>query len=650
LIPGEAKALRTWLDAASAFRQELAQRAQLSMEHKMRLLGAEDAFVGEPVNWHRDFVTGKVWPRRHFSRINYMSLGDPCDVKRCWDLSRAYHWVWMAQAYWLEGDARYADEVVRQWIAWLADNPPEIGVNWGNAMEVALRSVSWWWVLVLLDGASSLTDAFRARALGALVEHAEYIERRLEVGGDGLSSNHLVADYVGLSFCGILLGMHPRAQKWRGIGLKGLWHEVDRQVYPDGVDYEQSTEYHRLKLECFLYAALVARRSGYEVPPTAWGRMEKMLEYSMHLTRPDGLTDSIGDGDGGRVCWLTDRPAVDHRGLLAVGAVVFERGDFKFQAGEQAPPEVAWVLGLEGVERYEALHAHPPGERSRAFRHGGTYIMRSGWHSDASQVVIDAGYLGMGPKGFGSHGHGDTLSFTFFARGRSQLVDPGTYVYTSDSTWRDAFRRTCFHNGLTVDGRSVCAFDDGPFQWSSLCNPSVEIWCQGNHWVVFRGTHDGFQRIGGDIVHVRSIALHFRGPLLLVFDEVRGTGVHSIDTWFQFGPRVRVETQQVREGRWCGPNDAGALGLYVRGHELPQLSVHYGDEIAFLGWFSERYGRKEPAATVRLSTPNETLPYRALTVIGPRCLDANTLVARHDLSELTDELREALCAWHSLAN
>ena len=94
----------------------------------------------------------------------------------------------------------------------------------------------------------------------------------------------------------------------------------------------------------------------------------------MHLTRPDGLANAIGDGDDGRLFWLTERAPLDFRGLLAVGAVVFDRGDFRYVAGVAAGPasppvpdpldpldDVAWTLGLAGVDAFDRLPAQGPG-------------------------------------------------------------------------------------------------------------------------------------------------------------------------------------------------------------------------------------------------------------------------------------------------
>ena len=110
----------------------------------------------------------------------------------------------------------------------------------------------------------------------------------------------------------------------------------------------------------------------------------------------------------------------------------------------------------------------------------------------------------MGPAGRGSHGHADTLSLCVSLRGQPVLIDPGTGIYTGHAEWRDAFRGGRMHNGVTVDGLGVCAFDDGLFRWSTLCTPRVERWEESAGWVRFSGSHDGFERIAPGLRHRRS--------------------------------------------------------------------------------------------------------------------------------------------------
>ena len=52
--------------------------------------------------------------------------------------------------------------------------------------------------------------------------------------------------------------------------------------------------------------------------------------------------------------------------------------------------------------------------------------MRAGAH----YLLVTNGIVGT--KGFGNHKHNDQLSFEFHPDGSPLIVDPGSYVYTSD--------------------------------------------------------------------------------------------------------------------------------------------------------------------------------------------------------------------------
>ena len=69
-------------------------------------------------------------------------LDDDSDAKVPWELSRGHQMLTLARAACLFEDHRYADELERQLDSWLQDNPPGVGINWVNAMEVALRAVN----------------------------------------------------------------------------------------------------------------------------------------------------------------------------------------------------------------------------------------------------------------------------------------------------------------------------------------------------------------------------------------------------------------------------------------------------------------------------------------------------------------------------
>ena len=82
-----------------------------------------------------------------------VDLTNDADVKVPWELSRHQHFVTLGQAYVLTGDEKYAREFVAQLGAWMAENPPMLGVNWACTMDVALRVISWTLAWHLFAGA-----------------------------------------------------------------------------------------------------------------------------------------------------------------------------------------------------------------------------------------------------------------------------------------------------------------------------------------------------------------------------------------------------------------------------------------------------------------------------------------------------------------
>jgi hypothetical protein len=83
----------------------------------------------------------------------------------------------------------------------------------------------------------------------------------------------------------------------------------------------------------------------------------------MFAARPDGTAPIIGAADGRRCLPLGSGKRDDFRAALSTNAVLFERGDYKFVAGEFAE-ETLWLLGGAGEQNFENLAALTPDESS----------------------------------------------------------------------------------------------------------------------------------------------------------------------------------------------------------------------------------------------------------------------------------------------
>lgn len=569
--------------------------ADQACAHVFDLLGSGPVPLGGTIDWHLDFKSGHRYDaHQHSTRISPASYPGGHDIKVPWELSRGQHLAWLGQAYRITGDERYASEFVAQVDGWLESNPRAFGVNWVCTMDVAIRVVNWLWAYHALAASPMLTDGFLLRFEKSLLAHGRHILGNLERAGR-VTHNHYLSDLAGLVVLGILCPEFSEAGRWRDLGLRALWREMEKQVHADGVDFEASISYHRLVTELLLVLVLLCRRHGIAVPDVSLARLEKMVEFVLHYTRPDGGAPLFGDCDNGRLLRLkawgaAEREWSDHRHLLAAGAVLFERDDFGRAAADQWE-EAFWQLGEGAVRFKEALDARggpAPEPGSRRFPEGGLCFLRGG----GSYVAVDAGGVGQG--GVGGHAHGDTLGFEFAVGSHPWVVDPGTCVYTADFETRNRFRSSRAHPVLVVDGREIDRFDERElFAMRDDARPVVELWDHSDERDLLVARHHGYERLDPRVSVRRMFWLDRLTGILLVTDEVVGAGPHV----FACGlPLAAAEIEIAGRIARIGRTEAdGRLAVCV---------VTDGCDVeltAASGWISPGYGVRRRAPVLEVA-------------------------------------------------
>jgi hypothetical protein len=550
-------------------------QADQTCKHVFDLLGSGPFYMGDKINWHLDFKTGHGWnPAHYYKRIHPASFPGGYDIKVPWELSRCQHFVWLGQAYWITDKERYGVEFVNQVLDWIESNPWPLGVNWACTMDVAIRAVNWLWGLAYFLDFPGLTDEILIKILFCLWQHGRHILNNLEVM-HGLTTNHYLADLVGVTYLGILLPQYKEAASWQDFSLRELEKEIIQQVYSDGVNFEASISYHRLATELFLNAVLLARLNQYTFSAAFMTRLEKMLEFTMYVTRPDGSVPLIGDNDNGRVFRLKvwqdpDREWSDHRYLLAIGAVLFNRQDFGQAAGDQWE-EAIWLFGQKAIQILHGLEGKSLSRLSRrAFPDSGIYILRH----DEQHMIVDAGSNGQ--NGLGGHAHNDTLSVVLYTCGQPFLVDPGTFTYTGDYNVRNQFRSTAFHNTVMVDGQEQNQFL--PEQLFSLGKPPpVRIlrWEEDAENIIFEGESEAYLRLPQPIVHRRSIHFYKRSGKWQIEDRLDGEGIHRFEIHWHMLKLVNVDQKCRLELAVFQPQDVDVQKRVEKGI----IAVGYGKSI-----------------------------------------------------------------------
>lgn len=486
-------------------------------EHCWPLLGFGEKCFGKEIQWARDPLSGYVWPLAYHRDLKLIR-DDGSDVRVLWELNRLGHLLALAHAYSLTNDERYSAEFFSQLRSWVEQNPHGRGPNWACAMEVALRSMNLVAAFEIFRHSSQLNADSLMLFLQLLQQHGNYIRRNLEFSYIA-TSNHYLSDVVGLLWLGLLLPELRDAQGWREFGFNQMLREMDKQVLADGADFEASTGYHRFVTELFLYTFLLCRANGIEIERRYWSKLQQMLIYIRAYLRPDGFAPLIGDTDGGQVLPVTSRRADDHGYLLSAAAAALDD-----------------------------LSIATPSTTSQAFPAAGIYVMRD----RDLYLCFNAG--GVGINGRGSHGHNDVLSIEVSAAGRAFIVDPGTYVYSTDLRKRHEFRSTAYHSTVKIDNLEQNTIDlEMPFVIGNQARPRVLEWQTSMDFDKVVGEHYGYP-----VIHRRTVVFNKRERMWVIDDEFFGDGEHVYEVRFHFGPGLDVEVRD----RAVEARD-GAVGLRI---------------------------------------------------------------------------------------
>jgi len=588
-------------------RRLLSVAQSITREHRWPLLGFGDKDFGESINWNHDPLSLRIWPLDYHADISLWH-NDGSDIRVLWELNRLGHFITLARAYALSKDESLAEEFSRQVESWREQNPVGRGANWACAMEVALRAMNLLAAFSLFRSSPAFTEERLVSMLTMFDQHGRHIQRNLEFSNIA-TSNHYLSDVAGLLWIAIMLPELSAAAEWRGWAMTELLREMDKQILPDGADYESSTGYHRFVLELFLYSFILCDANDIAIEEKYWQKLRAMFVYLRGILRPDGYAPLIGDTDGGQVLPIVNRAADDHGYLLAFAAVIFADAGFKLP-GVKASEELLWMLGKDEVRGFEKLLADDAPLGSHDFPGAGTYVLRN----EDQFLLFNLG--GAGRKAGRTHKHNDALSIEVSFGGRAFIVDPGAFVYTADLRERHLFRSTAYHSTIQIDGEDQNTTNEAePFVIGTEVRPRLLDWQTTSERDYVSAEHSGYARLGQGIIHRRSITFDKPEGWWLVEDEISGHGEHTIAARFHFDAGLDVE----------------ARGLHAHGKSMAAAQDKMNENAARLfvcaldverppalepQFTSKHYGSKEPSVSACWSV-KASLPCKLRWAIVP---------------------------------
>ena len=486
-------------------------------------------------------------------------------------LNRHYHFDPISMAYWESGNEKYALELAAQWLDWIEQNPRPLDSSgnvhdpygcfaWQTLTTGMRLEGTWPNALYRCLSSPAFTDEAIAAILKSVCEQTRHLIRWPTV------ANWLTEECMGVFTAGMLFPEFKEAKEWRRIALERLYKQFDDEVYPDGMEYELAAGYSTWVLQNFYKILDLAELNGLqsELPESFLPRLEKMFDYPLYASMPDGTIPGLNDSGN-----------TDVRDILAKGHQLFpHRIDFLYVA----------TSGEEGSV---------PGQTSCDFPYAGHYVMRSSWDEDACYLLFDSGPYGS------AHQHEDKLHFVLYAHERQHILDPGNYSY-DDSRWRRYVLTTPAHNTLMVDGqgqnrRAKPETYFWPRQWTEPAPPGNDTkWVSTEDFDHVVGVYkDGYgPENDTTVTHTRrilfvkdSIGEESKSPYFIILDTLTASDeqAHLYESLFHLDTEsasIDDQTQSIRTEN----EGASNLVIFPLVRSGLEVTIVCGREDPVQGW------------------------------------------------------------------
>jgi hypothetical protein len=501
-------------------------------------------------------------PRRPDGGWDWHHDGPHGDREWGWLHNRHTNMLMLFRAWQATGTASYAQRIDAMLWDWVVSNPYP-GQRSGSApwrgLEAFCRAVRWTEIVHALRRSPLISDATLVAVTASLPDHADYARNY-----HASANNWLTMEMNGLVTLGCAWPEFRDAPAWRAYAAQTIATEPEHQCYPDGAQKELTFHYHQVTEGNLAAIARILDAGGYGglLPVGYRDGLRRMWDATAATVDQRGFGPTNNDSDLHNVT----EPLLKHGRNLGV---------------------MDWVhiasAGREG--------AAPVGPPSRLLPWAGQLTMRSGWGPQEQWAWFDAGPWGS------AHQHQDMLHLSV-RHGRELLVDCGRYHYIRDR-WRDFFTSTAAHNGLLIDGAGQ---QPGPAVAEA---PFAEADCAITPgWDYSRGRFtSGFVGLPATVRHER-IVLYRRGAWWLVVDVVDLDIPRRLEWLWHLHPTCTP----VVDGSALGSADSGQGNIRVLpllpGCAAPEL-VRGREEPSILGWFSPRYGDKEPTTTGVWTMPGQ---------------------------------------------
>ena len=336
-----------------------------------------------------------------------------------WQYNRHGYWANLANVYASTKDEKYAAAYRKQLLRWIAQtyvpekwNAP--GSAW-RTIECGTRLMGSW--PISFDGfrhSETLEDAV------ILLNIASMHRQACHLVAHPTGNNWLMLEADGTYTFSALFTELSDSDVNRGIAAEHLLCELEKQILPDGMQFELSPDYQGVVYHCCINFYHLACQLGLadEIPDRFVKLMKDTVNAAVLLSTPAFTQPRTND------CYT-------------IPTTRFTSSAEKLLSNDPA-------YRFVNTKRFEG--EPPKGETASAFLpYAGFAVMRTDWTESASYCCFDVGPLGM------AHIHQDKLNVNIFKGGEELIYDDGGGQYEISNA-RTYALSAYGHNTALVDG------------------------------------------------------------------------------------------------------------------------------------------------------------------------------------------------------
>ena len=545
---------------------------------KLMAFGAVPVNYGNPIAWHTDPLTGREWPRRHWSRCALRVPGK--EIKLTWEPARFEQVFLFLRAQAATGDERWRKVFYAQVSHWMLENPYRIGVHWANGQEIAIRLFAWICGMYAFADPRSDPGPLFVEMQGSIALQCRQIERHLSYAQYSMRNNHVIAEALALFLVGTLFPWFRNARRWEQRGRDLIEQSAANQFSPSGEYVQNSHTYHRLALNYLSVASLTAASVGRPLSSTLIAAIAHSAALLDTFSNPtDGRLPNWGENDGADLFPITGADYADFRPALALAQLSIGTRT-QTDSSQAAHAICGWVIPAAPAERI------PAAQEVQSLK-----IVKS---KPGDFIALRT------PPWRGGLGHADLNHADVWLAGVNIALDTGSYLYSAERQIHQWLSSTPAHNTVFVPGQS---------QRRRLRSWNWVGKTAGESALIGRGVRSTavsyFHHPNGKLAHTRT-TLPLDDGFIVVDDALqeRGSGPIALQ-WLLMDAEWKLTVG--REGRHYDLETVSngrkfSVTIEVEGVEADFVShsLVRASSDSQRGWHSRYYGNLEPAVSMQL--------------------------------------------------